>query len=104
MAVVYGWAIAADSAIYSTAVTEVSKSAQLGSTMAVQAFVGFMGGVVGPIVVGAILDLSPESIRWGLGFSVIGLLSLVAIAGLLRVRRSPGGRILASGTEVTSND
>ena len=104
VAVVYGWAIAADSAIYSTAVTEVSKSAQLGSTMAVQAFVGFMGGVVGPIVVGAILDLSPESIRWGLGFSVIGLLSLVAIAGLLRVRRSPGGRILASGTEVTSND
>ena len=104
VAVVYGWAIAADSAIYSTAVTEVSKSAQLGSTMAVQAFVGFMGGVVGPIMVGAILDLSPESIRWGLGFSVIGLLSLVAIAGLLRVRRSPGGRMLASGTEVTSND
>ena len=104
VAVVYGWAIAADSAIYSTAVTEVSKSAQLGSTMAVQASVGFMGGVVGPIMVGAILDLSPESIRWGLGFSVIGLLSLVAIAGLLRVRRSPGGRMLASGTEVTSND
>ena len=50
VAVVYGWAIAADSAIYSTAVTEVAKPEQLGSTMAVQSFLGFMGGVVGPIV------------------------------------------------------
>ncbi len=83
VAITYGWAIAADSAIYSTAVTEVSEQGRLGSTMAVHSFVGFMGGVIGPIVAGAILDVSPESLKWGLTFSVTGLL---AIAALLAMR------------------
>ena len=83
VAIIYGWAIAADSAIYSTAVTEVSEQGRLGSTMAVHSFVGFMGGVIGPIVAGAILDVSPESLKWGLTFSVTGLL---AIAALLAMR------------------
>ena len=65
----YGWAIAADSAIYTTAVTEVAEPEQLGSTMAMQSFLGFMGGVVGPIVVGGVLDLVPVSIEWGAAFS-----------------------------------
>ncbi|MDA0770655.1 MAG: hypothetical protein BZY79_03010 [SAR202 cluster bacterium Casp-Chloro-G4] len=82
----YGWAIAADSAIYSTAVTEVSEPSKLGSTLAVHSFLGFTGGVIGPIVVGAILDLSPEAIRWGLAFSVTGALSIVAIISLMTVR------------------
>ncbi|MCI0791075.1 MAG: MFS transporter, partial [Chloroflexi bacterium] len=82
----YGWAIAADSAIYSTAVTEVSEPSKLGSTLAVHSFLGFTGGVIGPIVIGGILDLSPEAIRWGLAFSVTGALSIVAILSLMRVR------------------
>ena len=81
----YGWAISADSAIYSTAVTEVSEPSKLGSTLAVHSFLGFAGGVVGPIVIGSILDLSPESIRWGLAFSVTGVLSIVAILAMMRV-------------------
>jgi len=85
---IYGWAIAADSAIYSTAVTEVSEPTKLGSTLAVHSFLGFMGGVIGPIVVGGILDLSPESIKWGLAFSVTGALSIVAILSLMTVRTS----------------
>ena len=84
VAVVYGWAISADSAIYTTAVAEAAKSAQLGSTMAVQAFLGFSGGVVGPVVVGAVLDATSES--WVIGFSSIGVISVAAIAVLLRVR------------------
>ena len=92
VAVVYGWAISADSAIYSTAITEVADPARLGSAMAVQSFLGFMGGVIGPIIVGGILDVAPESIRWGLGFSFVGLLSIVAIAGLMRLRSLPNGR------------
>ena len=98
VAVVYGWAIAADSAIYSTAVTEVAEPGNLGSTMAVQAFLGFMGGVVGPIVMGAILDLSPESIRWQVGFSFLGLLAVMAVAGLLRLRALPTPPVVAGET------
>ena len=90
--VIYGWAISADSAIYSTAVTEVAEPARLGSTMAVHSFLGFMGGVVGPIVAGAILDVSPEAIKWGLTFSVTGLISIVAIIGLTRLQSAPNGR------------
>ena len=84
LGVVYGWAVAADSAIYSTAITEVAKPAQLGSTMAVQAFLGFMGGLVGPIAFGGILDITSESFRCG--FSFIGLVSIIAIVALLWVR------------------
>ncbi|MCH7744704.1 MAG: MFS transporter [Chloroflexi bacterium] len=89
---VYGWAISADSAIYSTAITEVADPARLGSTMALQSFLGFMGGVIGPIVVGGILDVSPDSIKWGVGFSFVGLLSITAIVGLMRLRSMPYGR------------
>ena len=94
---VYAWAIAADSSIYSTAVTEVAPASQLGSTMALQAFLGFMGGVIGPIVVGGILDVSPESLKWGLSFSFLGALSLLAIFGLTRVRSLPGAGLLTQG-------
>ena len=95
LAVVYGWAISADSAIYSTAITELAEDARLGSTMAVQAFLGFSGGVVGPIVVGGILDATSKS--WGIGFSSVGVVSVVAVAALLRARWATNGHQLASG-------
>ena len=82
VAIIYGWAIAADSAIYSTAVTEVAEPRRLGSTMAVHSFVGFMGGVIGPILAGATLDVSPDSLKWGLTFSATGLLAIAAILAM----------------------
>ena len=82
---VYAWAMAADSAIYSTAVTEVAKPEHLGSTMAAHAFLGFSGGVVGPIIFGGVLDIVGGALRWPLGFSFMGLLSVVGILGLTRV-------------------
>jgi MFS family permease len=90
LTVVYGWAIAADSAIYSTAVTESAEPGKLGSTMAIHSFIGFMGGVIGPVVVGGVLDVAPQAVRWGVGFSFVALLGLAAIAGLMRVRRYSG--------------
>lgn len=90
VSVIYGWAVAADSAIYSTAVTEVAESARLGSTMAMHSFLGFMGGVIGPILAGVILDISPEVIKWGLTFSVTGLLAIIAILGLARLSGAQG--------------
>lgn len=89
VAIIYGWAIAADSAIYSTAVTEVAEPGRLGSTMAVHSFVGFMGGVIGPILAGAILDISPESLKWGLTFSATGLLAIAAILAMRGMWRAP---------------
>lgn len=97
LGVVYGWAISADSAIYSTGITEVANPLRLGSTMAMQAFIGFMGGVVGPIAFGSVLDISTDSYQWGLAFSALGVLAVVAIIGMQRLRTLPQSRMLAKG-------
>ncbi len=97
LCVLYGWAISADSAIYTAGITEVTDRERLGSTQAVQAFIGFMGGVVGPIMVGGILDIAPESMRWTIGFSSVGVVAVVAIAVLSRLRSAPRSKLLAAG-------
>ncbi len=86
---VLGWAIAADSSIYTTAITESATAGLLGSTMAVQAFLGFMGGVIGPIFFGAVLDVVPDDLQWQVGFTAIALLSIPAVITLYGVRRQP---------------
>ena len=88
LSIIYGWAIAADSAIYSTAVTEVAEPERLGSTMAVHSFVGFMGGVIGPIFAGAVLDVSPDSMKWGLTFSATGILAVAALWAMRGMRQA----------------
>ncbi len=95
--VVYGWSTAADSAIYQTGITEVASRDQLGSTMAMQAFLGLAGGVVGPIVFGGVLDLAPEAYEWGLAFSGLGILAVIAILGMRRLRGLPQSQLLAAG-------
>lgn len=79
LACVLGWAISADSSIYSTALTETAPPGRLGSTMAVQAFLGFMGGTLGPVFIGGILDVFEGRLAWGVGFTGIALLSVIAV-------------------------
>ena len=94
LSVIYGWAIAADSAIYSTGIVEVSLPSTLGSTMAIQASIGLLGGVVGPILFGGILDISPNGLAWPIAFSSLGLLAIVAICGMQRIRYLPQNNLL----------
>ena len=63
VAVVYGWTISAGSSVYSTSVIESAAPDDLGSTLAMQAFLGFMGGVFGPVLAGVVPDVVPESIQ-----------------------------------------
>jgi MFS family permease len=76
----YSALIAADSAVYSTRVTELAPPARVGSAQAIQAFSGFAMGAVGPVVAGLALDA-------GLGytgaFAVAGAASLMGCAPLL---------------------
>src|SRR5256886_2242791 len=58
---IYGAIIAADSAVYSTAVTELAPPGRVGSAQAIQAVAGFGIGSIGPVVAGATLDLGS---RW----------------------------------------
>lgn len=91
LACVLGWATAADSSIYSTAIAETSPPEALGSSMALQAFFGFMGGVIGPIYMGAILDFAPPSTRWGIGFGGAAALSIIALIALNSARKAERG-------------
>ena len=83
--VVFGWAASADSAIYQTGITEVADPTRLGSTMALQASLGLLGGVIGPVLFGGILDVTGGDYRWVFAFSTLGVLAVIAIVGLRRV-------------------
>ncbi len=105
LSAVYGWAIAADSAVYSTGIVEVTPPASLGSTMAVQASVGLIGGAVGPVAFGGILDLAPDHLEWPAAFSSLGVLAIVAIAAMQRLRRLPrAGVVWAEGASQPRRD
>jgi MFS family permease len=76
----YSALIGADSAVYSTRVTELAPPGRVGSAQAIQAFSGFAMGAVGPVVAGFALDA-------GLGyvgaFAVAGAASIVGCVPLL---------------------
>ena len=84
---VYGFVTAADSAIYSTAVTELAPRGRVGSTQAVQSFVGFGIGAAAPVLAGSILDASGSTMAWGLVFSFNGALAVIGVVFLVWLRR-----------------
>lgn len=96
-ALLYGLCIGADSPIYSTAVTELAEPARLGSTLAVHSFLGFLGGIVGPVAFGALLDRAGPTFGWQLGFGQAGGVALLGVALLLLLRRHPASLLLADG-------
>ena len=89
----YGFFTAADSAIYSTAVTELAPRNLVGSAQALQSFIGFVAGTGAPVLAGSILDHAAVQSAWILVFSFNGVLALAGIACLLRLRRVPAPRI-----------
>ena len=105
LSAVYGWAMAADSAVYSTGIVEVTPPGNLGSTMAVQASVGLIGGAVGPVIFGGILDLVPADLEWPVAFSSLGVLAIVVIVAMQRLRRLPRrGPLRAQGVSAPKLD
>ncbi len=74
LAVLHGMMCYADTATLNTATVTLAEPDMRGATMAVHAFIGFLGGVLGPLAVGAALDLSGgmgSGFAWGVAFCVI---------------------------------
>lgn len=94
---VLAWAASADSAIYQTGITEVSDPTRLGSALALQASIGLVGGVIGPVMFGGILDVMTGDYQWAFAFSALGFLAAVAIAGLQRIRSLQDARMYEGG-------
>lgn len=94
---VYSALIAADSAVYSTSVTELAPPGKVGSAQAVQAFLGFGAGAVGPPAAGLALDLE---LGWVAVFGVAGIASILGALPLLRdMRKGPPRRMTPSPIE-----
>ena len=94
---VYGFASAADSAIYSTGVTELADPGMIGSAQAFHTFFGYGAAVLGPIVCGRMLDLAPPGISWGLGFSTAGVAAILGVIALVWLKRLPESDRMAHG-------
>lgn len=77
----YGLLVSADSAVYSTAITELAAPARLGSAQALQAFFGFSATIVAPVAAGKALDLGWG---WGAIFVLAGAVGLLLGAPLIR--------------------
>ena len=80
----YGLLVAADSGIYSTAITELAPPELLGSAQAAQAFLGFLMTVLAPVVAGQILDLGGG---FGGAFALGGVAGLAGALALLPLAR-----------------
>jgi MFS family permease len=76
----YAGLVAADSAVYSTAVTELAPARRVGSAQALQAVAGFGIGSLGPILAGVTLDFGAG---WIGPFVVAGALGIASAAPLL---------------------
>lgn len=90
LTLVYSVMVGADSAIYSSGVTEVADPKKMGSTLAVQAVSGFLGAITAPILFGVILDLvgRERPLSWGIGFATGGVAGVITIVAMLWVRAS----------------
>jgi MFS family permease len=94
---VYGFASAADSGVYSTGVTELADPAIMGSAQAFQTFFGYGGAALGPVIFGGVLDLAPQGLSWGLGFATAGLAAVLGVMALLWLKRLPESIRMANG-------
>jgi len=83
----YGALVAADSAVYSTAVTELAPAARIGSAQALQAVAGFGIGSLGPVAAGVTLDLG---LGWVGPFLIAGVVGIAtALPLLIGLRERP---------------
>jgi len=95
--VVYGFSTAADSSVYSTALTELAPPALLGSALAIQSFLGFLAGALAPMIAGYALDRLSGDRAWAVAFGFNGLLAVLGVTALCALRRRPEALSMAAG-------
>jgi len=99
MCLVYGTIIATDSSALTAGTVAAALPEQRGATMALHSFLGFGAGAVGPLILGATLDLTGggETVAsWGIGFTVIAALTLIGPLVLLWLVETEAPRLAAA--------
>ncbi|HEX6202418.1 MAG TPA: MFS transporter [Thermoanaerobaculia bacterium] len=93
LCLVWGFAVVADSAQFSAAVSELSDPATVGTALTVQTCLGFLLTLVTLRLVPALV----EPLGWSGVFALLALGPAVGIVAMLRLRRLPEARRMASG-------
>lgn len=91
-----------DSAVYSTAVTELVPARLIGGAYSVRSVLGFGAGALAPWVFGLVLDLTraaslTEPQVWGIAWSALGLGALFGPVVILALRAHPASTAMAGG-------
>lgn len=95
VALVWGVTVVADSAQFSTAVSELAPPGTAGSALAVQTAAGFLLTAATIVVVGV---LNPaDAAGWRTAFVILALGPAVGIVAMLRLRRRPDAVRMANG-------
>jgi MFS family permease len=96
LVVAHGIAIMTDSAALTAGAFGSARQAERGITMAVHSTLGFGGAIIGPLLFGAIVDVSggDGALGWGLAYGHLGLIVLIGplVLWRLRPRSLPGDR------------
>jgi MFS family permease len=93
--VVWGISVVADSAQFSTAVSELAPPGTAGSALALQTATGFLLTAATIVVVG-LLDPTDRG-TWMLAFGILALGPVIGIIAMLRLRRHPDAVRMAGG-------
>ena len=81
----YNVAIAADSGALTAGIVSASRADEQGATLAIYSLVGFLGGAIGPLLVGSVLDRGGgfgSGHAWLLGFAAMGTGSALAAVAI----------------------
>ena len=93
--VIWGISVVADSAQFSTAVSELAPPGTAGSALALQTAAGFL--LTGITIIGVgVLDPGDRE-AWTLAFGILALGPLVGVGAMLRLRRRPDAIRMAGG-------
>ncbi len=96
VAVVWGGVtVVADSAQFSTAISELAPAGTAGSALAIPTAVGFL--LTGVTILGVGLLDPAEGTGWRIAFGLLALGPLVGIAAMARLRRRPEAAFMANG-------
>jgi MFS family permease len=90
LCMVYGALLTGDSASITAGTVSSAAPGQRGATLAMHAFIGFMGGIFAPPAVGLALDLfggRGEVTGWGMAFIICALGSVMAFIAVARQRK-----------------
>jgi hypothetical protein len=93
--VVWGITVIADSAQFSTAISELAPPGTAGSALALQTAAGFL--LTGVTIVGVGLLDPGDRGAWTLAFAVLAIGPLVGILAMLRLRGRPDAVRMAGG-------